>query len=72
MSTPTSPDHRPRQRAKRSPNWRPTPTVADDLAAVLADLFAMRSQCFIPNDGDWWDTKARKALDRYQDERGRR
>ena len=38
--------------------------AAPELLAALEDLMAMRSECFIPNDGDWWDKKARAAIRR--------
>lgn len=34
----------------------------DALYAVLKDLMKMRDNCFIPNEGDWWDKAAEKAL----------
>lgn len=36
----------------------------NELLEVLNDLMTMRSKCFIPNDGDWWDKKARAAIDK--------
>jgi hypothetical protein len=42
--------------------------AAPDLYEALEELLAMRSKCFIPNEGDWWDNKARAALARAKGE----
>lgn len=41
---------------------------APDLLEALEDLMAMRSKCFIPNEDDWWDDKARAAIARAKGE----
>jgi hypothetical protein len=36
--------------------------AAPELLAALKALMDIRSKCFIPNDGDWWDEQARAAI----------
>lgn len=40
----------------------PLISSAPDLLEALEDLMKMRSACFIPNAGDWWDRKAEAAI----------
>lgn len=40
--------------------------LADRLAETLSELMAMRHKCFIPNEGDWWDSEASAALTDYE------
>ncbi len=36
--------------------------AAPELLEALEELMAMRNKCFIPNENDWWDEKARAAI----------
>jgi len=39
---------------------------APQLLEALKDLMAMRHKCMIPNDGNWWDEKAIKAINKAE------
>lgn len=39
---------------------------APELLEALKDLMAMRHKCMIPNDGNWWDEKAIKAINKAE------
>jgi hypothetical protein len=54
---------------KRDPDLRSTivrrlnaPEAVPEIIEALEELMKMRGECFIPNENDWWDNKARAAL----------
>lgn len=44
------------------PDHEKTKKQRDVLLEVLKDLMDMRHKCFIPNEHNWWDKKAKAAI----------